>query len=111
MAHAWAKPFYNSAAWAKCRDSYIAERRSVDGGLCECCRKELGYIVHHKVILTEQNIYNPDIALNHDNLSYECKTCHDTHEGHGVGGHGKAKALCLFDEEGNPISIREIDRA
>ncbi len=49
MAKDWAKAFYKSAAWQKCRDSYIAKRIAADGGLCEECQEELGYIVHHKI--------------------------------------------------------------
>jgi hypothetical protein len=62
------------------------------------------------VILTEKNIKNADVTLNEENLMYVCKSCHDSYEGHGAGGHGKAKALCAFDESGNPVSLREIDR-
>jgi hypothetical protein len=38
---------------------------------------ELGYIVHHKTWLTPTNISNPMISLNHDNLKYDCQTCHN----------------------------------
>ena len=75
--HDYARSFYKSRAWQLCRASYIAERQSVDGGLCERCRKALGYIVHHKVHITPANISNPDVTLNHDNLQYLCKACHD----------------------------------
>lgn len=36
------------------------------------------------------------------------ETCHDKYEGHGVG-HDRIKPLCIFDEEGQPISLRDID--
>ncbi|MCM1155543.1 MAG: phage holin family protein [Roseburia sp.] len=65
MAKGFAKAFYNSKAWKDCRDSYIAERIRLDGGFCEECHLNLGYIVHHEVILTPDNISNPDISLNH----------------------------------------------
>ena len=109
MAKEWAKSFYNSKRWKKCRDSYIADRVAIDGGMCEECKEEQGYIVHHEILLTEQNINNPNIALNHKYLKYVCKDCHDEYEEHGIG-HKKVKALCLFDEDGQPISLREIDR-
>lgn len=109
MAKEWAKRFYNSKAWRMCRDSYISMRIAVDGGMCEQCRDEQGYIVHHKVMLTERNIKEPEITLNHHNLMYVCKHCHDEYEEHGVG-HKKVKCLCLFDENGQPISLRDIDR-
>lgn len=103
MAQEWAKDFYRSREWKRCRGGYIKERLRIDGGLCECCHEELGFIVHHKVILTPQNIVDPDIALNWKLLSYECKACHDKHEGHGVG--VKCNAVVAFDEDGNPIGI------
>lgn len=103
----WAEQFYKGTAWGKCRAAYIAERVLVDGGLCEDCKENLGYIVHHKIILTPDNITDPDIALNHKNLAYVCKDCHDRYEGHGI--KKNLKPLCAFDEKGNPISLREID--
>lgn len=109
MSKTFAKAFYNSKAWKLCRDAYIAERIMIDGGLCEECQKNLGYIVHHKVQLTSDNINDPDITLNHELFRYVCKDCHDLYEGHGVG-RDKAKALCFFDESGQPISLRECDK-
>lgn len=109
MAKDWAKQFYKSDAWKLCRAGYIAERKAVDGGMCEACHERLGYIVHHKVILNQQNIQDPEIALNWNNLSYECKRCHDQHEGHGV--NCSALPVCEFDFDGNPIKIRpEFER-
>lgn len=104
MAKEWAKRFYNSKRWERCRDGYISERRAIDGGLCECCREKLGYIVHHKIILTPENILDPETSLNWEHLSFECKDCHDQHEGHGVG--SKSELVCVFDDEGNPIGIK-----
>ena len=109
MAKKWAKSFYNSKQWKRCRDSYIEHRISIDGGMCEECKDEQGYIVHHEILLTPENINNPDIALNHKYLKYVCKGCHDEYEEHGVG-QKKVKTLCMFDKDGQPISLREIDR-
>lgn len=78
MAKVWAKKFYNSKVWKECRASYIAKRISIDGGLCESCHMELGKIVHHEVWLTPDNISNPMISLNHDNLKLDCQTCHNS---------------------------------
>jgi hypothetical protein len=103
MAQLWAKGFYNSGHWKRCRDGYIKERIRIDGGLCEVCRERLGYIVHHEIILTSENIKDPDVSLNWKYLSYECKPCHDLHEGHGVS--RSAEPVCVFDDDGNPIGI------
>src|SRR5690625_1690580 len=100
MAKPWAKPFYNSAAWRKCRLTYISKVY----GLCEHCDRP-GYIVDHIVELTPDNIHDPDITLNHDNLQYLCLECHNiktfrkitpTRKGFG------------FDEEGNLVEIGRV---
>jgi 5-methylcytosine-specific restriction endonuclease McrA len=71
------KPFYRSKAWQRCRAGYI---KSV-GGLCERCLAKgvikRGYIVHHKRYITEDNIGDPTITLNWDNLEYLCHDCHN----------------------------------
>ena len=109
MAQPWAIGFYRSKQWRNCRDGYIRERRRIDGGMCEVCRENLGYIVHHKITLTPENIIDPDVSLNWEHLSYECKPCHDRHEGHGVG--TVAEVVCEFDANGDPIAIKpEFER-
>ena len=101
----WARSFYKSKAWIKCRNAYISKRINIDGGLCEECKDNLGYIVHHKEHLTKNNIDDPEISLNEDNLEFVCKTCHDDFEGHGVKHGHKLKPLVIFDETGMPISL------
>lgn len=108
MAKEYAKTFYNSKAWQQCKNSYIQQRIAIDGGMCEECHTNLGYVVHHKTTLTESNIHNPDITLSHENLKYVCKPCHDKFDGHGVG-NNKTKPLFSFGADGQPISLREID--
>lgn len=103
MAKPWEKKFLNSKAWFLCRTGFIAERIRIDGGMCQVCRKRLGYIVHHKIHLTPENINRPEITLNWEYLSYECKDCHDQHEGHGI--KRTVSAVCAFDSDGNPIGI------
>jgi len=95
MAKEWAKSFYQSKAWKKCRDGYI---KSVYG-LCERCGKP-GYIVHHKKYITPKNINDPNITLNWDNLEYICQDCHNKEH------HEKYSATrndVMFDEEGNLV--------
>lgn len=110
MAKDYAKAFYNSKEWKNARQSYISYRISVDGGLCEKCHKRLGYIVHHKINLNPMNIYDPNISLNRDNLMYECKSCHDREENHYIGNGEIVSAVCAFDSNGNPFSLRECDQ-
>jgi len=102
MAQEWAKAFYRSIAWLRCRASYIAKRIAIDGGMCEECGEQLGYIVHHKVLLTPENINDPEIALNHDKLKYDCKQCHDKEEGHFQ---NEDELPYRFDETGQPVWV------
>ena len=78
----YAESFYKSIAWKKARATYA---KSV-GGLCERCLRyghyNPGEIVHHKIHITPENINNPNITLNFDNLELLCRDCHAaTHTG------------------------------
>lgn len=94
-----AKGFYKSSAWQKCRQSYIYSVH----GLCEHCEGP-GYIVDHIIEINIENVNDPDITLNHDNLQYLCTPCHNKktftkyspiREGFG------------FDDQGNLIQIKK----
>ena len=89
----FAVPLYKSVAWQKCRAAYA----SSVGGLCErCLAKGLivpGEIVHHKVYLSPDNINDPNITLNWENLELLCRDCHaDEHQ--------RLKLRYKFDEFG-----------
>lgn len=96
MARTFAKAFYKSKAWLNCREAYIKSQR----GLCEECLKEgrltPAEIVHHKVELTPENINDPNISLNFDNLEAVCHACHDKI-------HDRRKRRYHVDELGNVI--------
>lgn len=101
MAREFSQSFYKSKQWKLCRESYIAKVH----GLCEeCLRKGKltpGYIVHHKVLLTPENIGNPEITLNHSNLEYLCLECHSQeHWGSEV-----TREDVTFDEHGDVIGV------
>jgi len=100
----FAAAFYKSTKWEQCRLAYIASRIATDGGLCERCHRLPGYIVHHKVYLTENNISDPLVSLNPDNLEYVCKPCHDDEH---LDSHQEPGLLCSFDEEGRPCRCRD----
>lgn len=109
MAKEWAKKFYKSSKWIKCRQSYIQNRRSIDGGLCEVCKDNIGYIVHHMILLTDKNINDPNITLNHEFLSYQCKKCHDKNEGHFYGNRKSSRPIqegLMFNEKGELVKVR-----
>jgi 5-methylcytosine-specific restriction endonuclease McrA len=95
MAKEFAKRFYKSKAWKKCRDGFI---KSVYG-LCNRCGKP-GRIVHHKILLTPTNISDPNVSLNWDNLEYLCQECHNKEH---FEKHNSVKYGLEFDNEGNLI--------
>lgn len=92
-----AKKFYNSKAWRDCRESYIYTVH----GLCEHCDGP-GYIVDHIKEIDINNINNPEITLNHENLQYLCTPCHNKKT---FRKHESIREGFGFDEEGNLISL------
>ncbi len=68
--------FYYTKQWKACRREYA----KTQGGLCERCREKgiirAGAIVHHKIPVTPENVNDPSITLNFDNLMYVCRDCH-----------------------------------
>ena len=72
----YAESFYKSKAWQDCRNAFAKSRQ----GLCERClangKYKPGEIVHHKIYLTPQNITDPNVALNWNNLELVCRDCH-----------------------------------
>lgn len=72
----YAKSFYKSPRWRNTREAYA---KSV-GGLCEECLKHglynPGEIVHHIRPITPDNIDDPNVTLNWDNLILVCRECH-----------------------------------
>ncbi len=72
----FAKGFYKSQAWKKCREAYA---RSA-GGLCERCRERgivrAGEIVHHKIHVEPDTISDPHVLLDWSNLELVCRECH-----------------------------------
>ena len=100
MAKEWAKWFYKSKAWRKCRALFIAFRISIDGGMCQHCKEALGYIVDHIEELTPENINDPYITLSHDNLQYLCLPCHNRKT---FGRREATREGLMFDENGELV--------
>lgn len=103
MAKEYAKSFYKSDKWLQCKKSFIAERRAIDGGLCQRCRKRYGYIVHHRQHITPENITDPMVTLSHTNLEYLCQECHNKEH------FGDAGLRYMIGEDGQPISPSIVD--
>jgi 5-methylcytosine-specific restriction endonuclease McrA len=83
---AWAEKFYTGQQWKNTRAAYL---QSIDY-ICERCIKtkgiEIATVVHHKVELTPDNIGDPNVSLNWDNLEGVCQDCHNKiHHGSGSG--------------------------
>ena len=85
------RKFYKSDKWKIARAIKIA---SVNG-LCEECNN-IGTEVHHIIHLTPDNICDPTITVNQDNLKLLCNECHNK-----VHGRFQGRAKYFFDEEGN----------
>ena len=71
IARDFSKAFYKSPEWEKVR-SYVMMR---DKFKCVKCGKPAKE-VHHIKHLTPDNIWDPWIALNPDNLASLCRDCH-----------------------------------
>jgi len=84
--------FYTTRKWRRCRNGFMANRYFV----CERCGG-VATIAHHKKPITAENISNPDITLNWDNLEAVCYGCHSAIHGGG----GAVFAGVTFDEDGN----------
>lgn len=72
----FAQRFYGSKAWQHTRTAYAKSKRN----LCEVCLSKgivkPGEIVHHKIHLTPENISDPSITLDWNNLQLVCRDCH-----------------------------------
>lgn len=100
-----AERFYKSRRWRDCKNAYT---KSV-GGLCERCLKKglyvPGRIVHHKCYIGPDNINDPSITLNWENLELLCRSCHELeHKGikrrYAVNPDGSIAPLDLVETEG-----------
>ena len=81
-------------------------------GLCERCA-EAGVlkpadVVHHKTPLNAENVNDPEVALNPDNLMALCDECHtEVHKKLGIGAlNGSAEEPRVrFDANGNVLKL------
>ena len=87
----YAKRFYKSKAWQKCRVAYA---KSV-GGLCEICLANgvytPGEIVHHKNHISPETIDDPTVTLDWRNLELVCRECHRKLHEDDINPNGNAK--------------------
>lgn len=71
MAHDYARGFYASQAWLKCRAAFMQSKNYC----CERCGA-VAVIAHHIKHINPQNITDVNITLNWDNLLACCHDCH-----------------------------------
>lgn len=94
----YAERFYSSTAWQQVRNAYRKSQRN----LCEVCLAngiiKSCEIVHHKVELTPDNISDPMVSLNWNNLQCVCRDCHARL-------HGKADRRYMIDDCGRVIAL------
>lgn len=90
--------FYHSKAWTDCRKTYISQHP-----LCERCQAKglivPAHIVHHKIHLTQENINDPSISLNHANLESLCFECHNAEH------FKRQNRRWKFDDDGNLVTL------
>jgi 5-methylcytosine-specific restriction endonuclease McrA len=77
----YAEKFYKSKQWQIARETAIKRDRY----LCvDCLRRDMvtpAEEVHHIIELTPENINDPSISLNLDNLVSLCRECHKARHG------------------------------
>lgn len=86
--------FYRSVEWERCREAYLQKVNH----FCERCKAKGIYepakIVHHKIYLNKENVTDPSVSLNFDNLEALCQDCHNQE-------HFKQERRYQIDEDGN----------
>ena len=99
----FARGFYNTKAWQECREAYAKSQRY----LCEnCLAKGLyipGEIVHHIIELNPDNINDPSVTLNFDNLRLVCRRCHAEE-------HGARKGSRYVITDDGRVIAREVNK-
>lgn len=85
--------FYKSDEWKIARAIKIAST----GGRCEKCGA-IGTEVHHIIHLSPDNINDPSITVNQENLMLLCNDCHNKEHGRFCD-----KKDYRFDSDGNMV--------
>ena len=84
--------FYKSKAWNQVKNTIWLKQNLLCAncnrpvyvdGLSNWIPKEnrIKGIVHHKIHITPENVNDPNITLNFDNLKYVCRKCHAEEHG------------------------------
>jgi len=89
--------FYKSKEWRKVSAAYMSSKYYI----CERCGKP-AKICHHRIWLNADNVNDPEIALNMDNLEALCMECHNK-EHIGKSYYRRGPEETHFDENGNLV--------
>lgn len=84
MAREFSKHIYKSARWQKLQRFAMERRETTTGlvppGMCERCYQHglirPAKVVHHVTWITPENVNDPSVTLNADNLMRLCQDCH-----------------------------------
>jgi 5-methylcytosine-specific restriction endonuclease McrA len=96
MSKPYAKAFYKSKQWQAVRREVL--RR--DLYMCQDCKVNRAEEVHHIQEITPENIGDPNITLNPNNLTSLCHTCHTKIT---QGANGDIVSGYCFDENGQVV--------
>lgn len=86
--------FYHSQAWKRVSVAYMTSKSYI----CERCGRP-AVICHHRNYLTDQNVTDPTVALNFDNLEALCQDCHNKEH--------FSSLKTRFDSDGNMIGVKQ----
>lgn len=95
----YAQTFYKGQAWQKLSSAYMESIHYI----CERCGG-VAEICHHKKYITPDNINDPTITLNWDNLEGLCMDCHNKE--HKIKDKDSMR-LSFFDNKGQIQGVKE----
>jgi hypothetical protein len=81
------------------RDMVVKEQY----GMCAKCGQSKRLEVHHKTMLTHDNIHNAEITLNRVLLEGLCYDCHMRADEHDYNKNKSTSEGIMFNEDGEPI--------
>jgi 5-methylcytosine-specific restriction protein A len=93
--------FYHSPQWRRFQSFIVRSRH----GICDICGRK-GTLVHHIVPLTEENVSDPSVSLNPDNVQLLCIPCHNALHADMDSGRSDKPTVCVFGSDGS-VSISE----
>lgn len=108
MAREFAKPLYHSARWLHLQKLAMERTETTTGsvppGMCERCYEhgllKPAKVVHHITHVSPENVGDPSVTLNLDNLMRLCQECHAAVHSSNP---DQGPPRCGFDENGNVV--------